>query len=57
MFHKLHIARDIVRMIKLRRLRWTGYLECMGDTRNTCNILIGNPHVIMLFATPKIKVG
>jgi hypothetical protein len=44
-------------MIKLRRLRWTGYLECMGDTRNTCNILIGNPHVIMLFATPKIKVG
>jgi hypothetical protein len=30
-----------VRMIKSRRVRWAGHVECMGEMRNAYTILIG----------------
>jgi hypothetical protein len=33
--HDLYSLSDIIRVIKLRRMRWAGHVECMGDKRDT----------------------
>jgi hypothetical protein len=38
--HNLYSSPDIIRMIKSRRMRWTGYVERMGDMRNAYKILL-----------------
>jgi hypothetical protein len=30
-------------MITLRRMRWTGYVTCMGEKRNAYRSLVGTP--------------
>jgi hypothetical protein len=30
-------------MIKSRRMRWAGHVARMGEKRNACRILVGNP--------------
>jgi hypothetical protein len=30
-------------MIKSRRMRWTGHVARMGETKNACRILVGKP--------------
>jgi hypothetical protein len=30
-------------MIKSRRMRWIGHVARMGEKRNSCRILVGNP--------------
>jgi hypothetical protein len=30
-------------MIKSGKIRWVGYLTCMGENRNTCKALTGKP--------------
>jgi len=32
---------NIIRVIKARRMRWTGHVARMGDIRNEYNILVG----------------
>jgi hypothetical protein len=32
-----------VRVIKARRMRWTGHVACMGEVRGAYNILVGRP--------------
>jgi len=32
-----------VRVIKSRRVRWVGHVECMREMRNVCSILVGKP--------------
>jgi hypothetical protein len=32
---------NIIRGLKLRRMRWAGHVACMGGMRNTYNILVG----------------
>jgi hypothetical protein len=39
--HNLYASTNIIRMIKSRRMRWTGNVARMGQMRNTYNILIG----------------
>jgi hypothetical protein len=34
---------DIIRMILSRGLRVEGYALRMGEMRNTCKVLVGNP--------------
>jgi hypothetical protein len=34
---------NIIRMIKSRRMRWTGHVAQMGETRNAYKILVGKP--------------
>jgi len=30
-------------MIKSRRMRWTGYVTCMGERRGVYRVLVGKP--------------
>jgi len=39
----LYALRDIIRVIKSRRMRWAGHVARMGEMRNVYNILVGKP--------------
>jgi hypothetical protein len=41
--HNLYSSPNIIRLIKSRRMRWTGHVARMGETRNTYRILVGKP--------------
>jgi hypothetical protein len=36
---------DIIRMIKLWKMRWTRHIVCMAETRNAFKILVGRDHL------------
>jgi hypothetical protein len=38
--HNLYVSSNIIRMIKSRRMRWAGHVECMGEMRNAQKILV-----------------
>ena len=37
----LYSSPNIVRVIKSRRMRWAGYVACMGEERGVCRVLVG----------------
>jgi hypothetical protein len=39
--HNLYVSQNIIKVIKSRRMRWAGHVACMGEMRNTYNILVG----------------
>jgi hypothetical protein len=39
----LYSSPSIIRMIKSRRMRWTGNVAQMGEKRNSYRILVGKP--------------
>jgi hypothetical protein len=39
----LYSLPSIIRMIKSRRMRWEGHAARMGEKRNACRLLVGNP--------------
>jgi hypothetical protein len=39
--HNLYSAPNIIRMMKSRWVRWTGYVARMGEKNNACRILVG----------------
>jgi hypothetical protein len=39
----LYSAPSIIRIIKSRRMRWTGHVARMGEKRNVCRLLVGKP--------------
>jgi hypothetical protein len=41
--HNLYLSLDIIRQIKSRRMRWAGYVVCMGEGRNVYRVLVGKP--------------
>jgi hypothetical protein len=41
--HYLYCSPNIIKMIKSRRIRWTGHVARMGERRNTYRILVGKP--------------
>jgi hypothetical protein len=41
--HGLYSSPSIVRVIKARRMRWTGHVARMGEVRSANNILVGRP--------------
>jgi hypothetical protein len=41
--HNLYCSPSIIRIIKSRRLRWTGHVSCMGEKSNAFMILVGKP--------------
>jgi hypothetical protein len=41
--HNLYSSRNIVRVIKLRRLRWAGHVARMGEERDVYRVLVGRP--------------
>jgi hypothetical protein len=42
-FHKFYSLPNTVRMIKSRRMRWTGHVARMGEKRNAYRTLVGKP--------------
>jgi hypothetical protein len=41
--HSLYSSPSIIRMIKSRRMIWTGHVARMGEKRNACKIFVGKP--------------
>jgi hypothetical protein len=41
--HSLYSSLNIVRVIKLRRMRWAGHVARMGEGRGVCRVLVGRP--------------
>jgi hypothetical protein len=41
--YDLFSSPSIVRVIKARRMRWAGYVACMGEVRGAYKILVGRP--------------
>jgi hypothetical protein len=41
--HSLYSSPNIVRVIKLRRMRWTGHVARMGEGRSVYRVLVGRP--------------
>jgi hypothetical protein len=41
--HNLYSSPDIIRQIKLRRMRWAGHVARMGKERKLCKVLVGKP--------------
>ena len=39
----LYCSRNIVRVIKSRRVRWAGHVACMGEWRGVYRVLLGKP--------------
>jgi hypothetical protein len=39
----LYSSPDIVRVIKSRRMRWTGHVARMEEKRGVCRVLVGKP--------------
>jgi hypothetical protein len=38
--HNLHSLPSIIKMVKSRRMRWTGHVTRMGEKRNAYRILV-----------------
>ncbi|KAJ4445068.1 hypothetical protein ANN_06867 [Periplaneta americana] len=41
--HALYSSPNVIRNIKSRRLRWTGHIARMGESRNANRVLVGRP--------------
>jgi hypothetical protein len=41
--HDLYSSPGIIRMIRLRGMRWMGHVAQMGEKRNMCRLLVGKP--------------
>jgi hypothetical protein len=39
----LYSSRNIIRVIKSRRIRWVGHVACMGENKGAYRILVGRP--------------
>jgi hypothetical protein len=39
--HNLLVSSNIIRVIKSRMMIWSGHVARMGETRNSCSILVG----------------
>jgi hypothetical protein len=40
--HDLYSSPSIIRIIRLRRMRWAGHVARMGEKRNVYRLLVGN---------------
>jgi hypothetical protein len=41
--HSLYSSPDIIRVIKLRRMKWAGHVAHMGERRDVYRVLVGRP--------------
>jgi hypothetical protein len=53
--HNLYCSPSIIRIIKSRRMRWAGHVARMGEKRNACRILVGNPERKRTLGRPRRK--
>jgi hypothetical protein len=43
LLHKIFLTTGIIRVIKVRRMRWAGHVARMGAVRGSYSILVGKP--------------
>jgi hypothetical protein len=53
--HNLYSSQSIIRMIRLRRMRWAGHVTRMGENKNTYRILVGKPEGKRPLGRPRRK--
>jgi hypothetical protein len=53
--HKLYSSLNIVRVIKLRRMRWAGHVARMGEGRGVYRVLVGRPEGKKSLGTPRCR--
>jgi hypothetical protein len=53
--HNLYSSPSIIRIIKSRRMRWTGHVAQMGEKRNVYRLLIGKPEGKRPLGRPRRK--
>jgi hypothetical protein len=41
--HNLYSSPSIIRIIKLRRMKWAGHAARMGEKRNVYRLFVGKP--------------
>jgi hypothetical protein len=51
----LYSSPSIVRMIKSRRMRWTGHVTRVGKKRNTCRLLVRKPEGKRPLGRPRLS--
>jgi hypothetical protein len=39
----LYSSQNIIWVVKLRRMRWTRHVACMGERRSVYRVLVGKP--------------
>jgi hypothetical protein len=49
--HNVYFPPTIIRMIKLRRMRWGGHIARMGADRNGYVVSVGNPKTVYFRST------
>jgi hypothetical protein len=50
--HNLYSSRNIVRVIKSRKMRWAGHVVRMGEGRGVYRVLVGRPERKRLLRRP-----
>jgi hypothetical protein len=53
--HNLYSSPNIVRVIKLRRMRWAGHVAHMGEGRGVYRILVGRPKGYRSLRRPRCR--
>jgi hypothetical protein len=53
--HDLYSSPNIVRVIKSRRMRWVGYVACMGEGRGAYRVLVGRPESKRPLGRPRCR--
>jgi hypothetical protein len=51
----LYSSPSIIRIIKLRRMRWAGHVARMGEKRNAYRLLVGKPEGKRPLGRPRRK--
>jgi len=51
----LYCSPNIVRVIKLRRMRWAGHAACMGERREVYRVLVGKPEGKRPLGRPRLR--
>jgi hypothetical protein len=53
--HNMYTFSNIVRVIKSRKMRWSGHVACMGEMRNAYNILVGKHEMKKPLGRPRCR--
>jgi hypothetical protein len=53
--HDLYSSPSIIRIIKSRRMRWTGHVARMGENRKAYSLLVGKPEGKRPLGRPRRK--
>ena len=51
----LYVSPDIIRVIKLRRVRWAGHVARMGKRRGVYRDLVGKPEGKRRLGRPRLR--